>query len=108
TALSKFFSQFVIHVLGNLMLMAGVVVMLLREDWRIGLALSAFSALAVFALHRARNIAVPALAEERQASANLFGFLEERLAGLPDIRANGAGAHVMRGMHIAMRDLYNK
>ena len=107
-ALSKFFSQFVIQVLGNVVLMAGVLVLLMREDWRIGTALSLFAILSVFVLNKSRNIAVPAMTAERQASANLFGFLEERLAGLPDIRANGAGAHVMSGMYNAARELFRR
>ena len=106
TALSKFFSQFVIQVLGNILLMAGVLVMLTLEDWRIGLGLTVFVAGALFALNATRNIAIAAMDNERQASADLFGFLEERLSGLQDIRANGAGAHVMRGMYIFMRALY--
>jgi ATP-binding cassette, subfamily B, bacterial len=108
TALSKFFSHFVIQVLGNVLLMFGVVVLLLREDWRIGLTLMAFAVLAVFVLNKTRNIAVPAMAAERQTSAELFGFVEERLSGLQDIRANGAGNHVMRGMYNVMRNHYRK
>jgi ABC-type multidrug transport system fused ATPase/permease subunit len=107
-ALSKFFSQFVIQVLGNAVLMIGVLVMLMREDWRIGTALSLFAVFSVFILNKSRNIAVPAMTAEREASANLFGFLEERLAGLPDIRANGAGAHVMGKMYNAARELYRR
>jgi ABC-type multidrug transport system fused ATPase/permease subunit len=34
--------------------------------------------------------------KERQASAELFGLLEERLSGTEDIRANGAVAYVLR------------
>jgi ABC-type multidrug transport system fused ATPase/permease subunit len=105
-ALSKFFSQFVVQVLGNAVLMVGVLVMLMREDWRIGLVLTAFAITAVYLINRSRNIAVPALTEQREVAANLFGFLEERLAGLQDIRGNGAGAHVMRGMHAAMSKVY--
>jgi len=108
TALAKFFSQFVIQVLGNVLLMLGVIVLLFREDWRLGLALTAFAVVAVFALNKSRNIAVPAMTAEREASANFFGFVEERLSGLQDVRANGAGAHVMRGMTEAMRNLYRK
>src|SRR5207253_1580547 len=58
--------------------------------------------------NRSRNIAVPAMAAERQASSELFGFLEERLAGLTDIRTNGAGSYVMVGMYRAARELYKK
>src|SRR4051794_28129253 len=106
TALSKFFSQFVIQVLGNLLLLVGVLGLLMHEDWRIGLSLSAFVFLAIFVLNRTRNLAVTAMSDERQSSAEVFGYLEERLGGLGDIRANGAGAHVMRGMHRAMTSLY--
>ncbi len=108
TALSKFFSQFVIQVLGNLLLMLGVLVMLLLEDWRIGLAMGLCLVASVFVINATRNLAISAMDEERQASAELFGFLEERLAGLQDVRANGAGAHVMKGMYTLMRELYKK
>src|SRR3954447_14287420 len=69
TALSKFFSHFVIQVLGNALLMVGVVVLLLKEDWRIGLTLMAFAVVAVWVLNKTRNLAVPAMAAERQTSA---------------------------------------
>lgn len=108
TAISTFFSKFVIHVLANLVLIIGVLILLYREDWRIGLAQTAFAILALYVLMRIRTVAVPAMAGERQASAELFGFIEERLAGLSDIRANGAGGHVMRGLYKAMRELYHR
>ncbi len=108
TALSKFFSQFVIQVMGNLILMAGVLVMLVREDWRVGLVLTAFALGSAWVLNRVRNFAVPAMTAERQAHADLFGFVEERLAGLADIRANGGGAHAMRGLYRVMRQVYRK
>ncbi|MEO8286047.1 MAG: ABC transporter ATP-binding protein [Chloroflexota bacterium] len=108
TALSKFFSQFVIQVLGNLMLMFGVLVMLMLEDWRIGVSLSVYVVVALAIMNSRRNMAVEAMDGERQASADLFGFLEERLAGLQDVRANAAGAHVMRGMYRLMSELYRR
>src|SRR5215211_198706 len=82
TALATFFAQFVILVLGNLLLLIGVLALLFREDWRAGAALTLFALLALIVLRRSSAFAVPALIEERAASATLFGFLEERLAGL--------------------------
>ncbi|MBK9711811.1 MAG: ABC transporter ATP-binding protein [Kouleothrix sp.] len=108
TALATFFSQFVILVIGNGLLLVGVLVLLFREDWRVGLALTLFALFALLVLNRARGFAVPAMTAERAASADLFGFLEERLAGMDDIRANGAGAHVMRGFYKVARDLFQK
>ena len=105
-AMSRFFSQFVIQVLGNLLLLLGVLVALFLEEWRIGLALTIFTGVALLVLSRIREMAVPAMTAQRQANAELFGFIEERLSGLQDIRANGAGTHVMRGQYGVMQGAY--
>jgi ABC-type multidrug transport system fused ATPase/permease subunit len=98
----------VILVLGDMLLLIGVLALLFREDWRAGAALTLFALFALAVLRHGSEFAVPALIEERTASATLFGFLEERLAGMDDIRANGAGAHVLRGFQHVGRDLYEK
>ncbi len=108
TALSTFFSQFVIQVVGNALLLVGILALLFREDWRVGLAMTGFVAIAVVVLARFRNLAVPHWKAERQASAELFGFLEERLAGTEEIRSNGAEAYVMRGFYRLMRELLRR
>ncbi|MBN1582862.1 MAG: ABC transporter ATP-binding protein, partial [Anaerolineae bacterium] len=88
TALTNFFSQFVIQVFGSVLLLVGVLVLLYLEDWRVGVAFTVFAAIAFFVLLKFRNIAVPHWESAREASADLFGFLEERLAGTEDIRAS--------------------
>ncbi|HUS15097.1 MAG TPA: ABC transporter ATP-binding protein [Chloroflexia bacterium] len=107
TALANFFSRFVMLILGNAVLMVGVLVMLFREDWRVGLAMSVFALVAVVLMTASSKIGVAAAGGERQAYAELFGFVEERLAGLPDIRANGAVAYVMRRLHGHNRALFD-
>jgi ABC-type multidrug transport system fused ATPase/permease subunit len=108
TTLSNFFSQFVIQIVGNGLLLIGVLVMLFREDWRVGLVLTGFASLALVILISLRNIAIPHWTAERQANADLFGFLEERLAGTEDIRANGAKAYVLRNFFRLMRTQMEK
>jgi len=108
TALSTFFSQFVIQVVGNALLLAGILALLFREEWRVGLAMTGFVAIAVVVLARFRDLAVPHWKAERQASAELFGFLEERLAGTEEIRSNGAEAYAMRGFYRLMRELLRR
>ena len=96
TALATFFSRFVVNVLGNLLLMLGVLIVVAREDIRAGLALAAFAAVAVFLMAGPlRNIATKYWGRVREVSAQLYGFLGERLAGTEDIRSSGAEAHVM-------------
>ncbi len=95
-ALSSFFSEFIIGIVSNLVLMVGVLALLFREDWRVGLALSLFALTALVVLLRLRSVAVPTLAASREHSAQFFGFLGEHLASTEDIRANGATGFVVR------------
>jgi ATP-binding cassette subfamily B protein len=108
TALTNFFSQFTIQVLGNGLLLVGILVLLFRVDWRVGAVVGAFALITLLVLGRFRDIAVPHWKAERQTSAELFGFLEERLAGTEDIRANGAKAYVMHHFYRLMRELLRR
>ncbi len=102
TALSNFFSQFAVRVFGAALLLVGILVVLWFEDPRVGLTLTLFSIVVSVTLNRVREVAVPATKASREADAGLFGFIEERLAGLDDIRANGGGPYVMhRFTHVA-------
>jgi len=95
-ALSTFFSQFTLQVLGNGILLLGVLILLFREHVQVGLALTVFVVVTLVVINKMRNAAVPHWQLARQASANFFSFLEERLAGTEEIRASGAKAYVMR------------
>ncbi len=106
TALSDFFSQFSVRVFGGLLLLLGILVVLWFENIWIGLAMTLFVVLEFAVLYFAREYAVPATRLEREANAKLFGFIEERLAGIEDIRANGGGAHAMYRFNATMRDFY--
>lgn len=101
--LSNFFSQFTIRIMGNLLLLLGVLGVLYYEDWRIGGLFTVYSVLALGALFLARHVAVPYWKTARQSSADLFGFIEEQLSGTEDIRANGATAFSLGKLHHWMR-----
>ncbi len=106
--LSGFFSQFVIKVLGNVLLLAGILVLLYRADWRVGVAYTVFALTALVVLRHLVEVAVPYWKEARQAGAVLLGFLEERLSGTEDIRASGAVPYVMRRLYEALRNQLEK
>jgi ATP-binding cassette subfamily B protein len=97
--LATFFSQLVIYVLGNVLLLFGIVWVLALEDRRLGAAFAVLSIVALLVLNRIRGIAVPHFRAQRQAEAALFGYLEEQLAGTEDIRANGANEYALRGIY---------
>jgi ATP-binding cassette subfamily B protein/ATP-binding cassette subfamily C protein len=101
--LARFFSRFTVYVLGNSILIAGVLGLLAYVDWRVGLGLSSFVVLALIAMLRIRAAATPLWAAERQASADFYGFLGEYLSGLEDVRSSGAGAFVLRRCAEVMR-----
>ena len=96
TELANFFSQFVIILLGNLLLMIGILIVLFFEDWRLGLLFTVFAAIALFIMYRMRNIAVPDQKAYRQADAELFGLIEEQLSGKEDLHSSGADGYAIR------------
>lgn len=96
TALSSFVTSFVVHVAGSTLTLLGVLMVVLVEDWRIGLGMVGFVVIAAATIGRLRNFAVPWAIERRAASATLFGAIEERLYGAEDLRANAGGAHAVR------------
>ena len=101
--LGGFFSTFVINLLGNALLLVGILALLFREDWRAGLALTAFTAVMLAVLASMRHLAVAHSKAERDASTETFGFIEERLSGREEIWANGAKPYVDRRFRELMR-----
>ena len=99
--LANFFSQFVVILAGNLLLLAGILAALFLVDWRVGLVFSVFAILSLLVLQRMRDIALPQQKALRQAEADLYGFVEEQLAGTEDIRSSGA-------VDFSLRELYRR
>jgi ATP-binding cassette subfamily B protein len=94
--LGNFFSKFILNVLGNVLLAVGVIILLFRIDWQIGLVVALFGiTLVAVMLGFGRFVAVR-FVRSRQAYADLMGFLEERISGTEDIRSAGANAYIMR------------
>ncbi|MEP6775976.1 MAG: ABC transporter ATP-binding protein, partial [Chloroflexota bacterium] len=103
--LSNFFSRFVVQMFANAVLLVAVLGLMFTIDWRVGLATTVFVVITVALVNRMRNWSVPYWRVARQASAELFGFLEERLSGTEDIRSSGATAYTMRRLYERSRNL---
>jgi ABC-type multidrug transport system fused ATPase/permease subunit len=88
----------VIRIVGNFLLIVAVLITLSLEDWRISVAILVYVVVASAGLIYMRRLAVPYWKASRQASADLFGFLEEQLAGTEDTRSSGAVGYVMRNL----------
>ncbi len=102
-ALSRFFSQFSVNLMTNVLLLVIVLGLFFAMNWLAGLAMSAFALLALLILSVLRKRAVPHWKEHRQKSAEYYGFLGERISGLEDIRANGAEKATMRDFYQMLR-----
>src|SRR5690606_38568544 len=104
TQVANFFSQFVIMVLANILLLVGVLVLVFREHVVVGLVLAIFSMFTMWALNKVRSYAIPAWAASREASAQFYGFLEEQLSGTEDTRASGAVPYTLRNFYRLLYD----
>jgi ATP-binding cassette, subfamily B, bacterial len=104
-ALSNFFSQFVIFLLTNVVLLVGVLIAVYFADWRAGLVLTIFSVTTLLILLRLRRYANPLWVGYRQLVATFFGFLGEHLAATEDMRANGAIGYIMQRFYQLLRPL---
>ncbi|HEY3082171.1 MAG TPA: ABC transporter ATP-binding protein [Chloroflexota bacterium] len=98
SAIADFFARFVVQVLGSAVFLLGVLVLLYREDWRVGALLTLFALAALVFMTRGGFVGVRSRAA-RQATADLTGYVEERLGGLPDLKTSGADAYAMRRLH---------
>jgi ATP-binding cassette, subfamily B, bacterial len=106
--LANFLSRFVVQVLGNLLLLVGILVLLFRVHWLVGTTFTALAVLTLAVLSRVQGFAASRYVVTRQASATLFGFLEERLSGAEDIRSANAVSYTVRRLLVQMRELLRK
>jgi ABC-type multidrug transport system fused ATPase/permease subunit len=104
-ALSNFFSQFVLFLLTNVVLLVGVLIAVYFADWRAGLVLTIFSLATLLILLRLRRYAIPLAVDYRQQVATFYSFLGEHVAGTEDMRANGATGYILRRFYQLLRPL---
>ena len=110
TAVSDHLANFAVTLMSVIFTLGGMVVVVSVIDWRIGLALLGYIAVATIVFSSVKDRAVSASENERGAMARLYSGIEERLVGADDLRANGGGAHAMkrfssdarRGLHAAV------
>ncbi len=102
-ALANFFSSFIIHLAGNLLLMLGIIILLFRENLWIGTAMLVFVVAAVYVIQWIRKFALPVWTKWRQINADFYGFIGEHLEGTEDTRANGATGFVMNRFYSLLR-----
>lgn len=106
--LSAFFSQMIVGLVGNALLLLGILGFFLLQAWQIGIIYLVFSIITVYLLSLMRSISVRFWGASREANAELQGFIEEHLLGLEDVRSRGAEAYVLNKLYQKMRTLFHK
>ena len=68
-ALANFFSSFIIHLFGNLILMIGILALLYRENFWIGLVMTVFVVGSIYVIQHIRRFAIPVWKRWRELNA---------------------------------------
>ena len=97
--LSVFFGELFLTIAGNALLLTGVLtVVWFQEPFAAGV-MTAFLVVAAATFYAVRRFASGAWGDQREATASLYGFIEERLAGTQDIRSSAAENHTLQGFY---------
>lgn len=101
--LGNFFSRLTLDLLGNVLLVAGTILILLRIEWHVGLSTAVFVTLTLTLLLLMRGPARAGWLEVRRLETQFTGFVGETLQAREEIRTNGRGAFVMELFHRHLR-----
>ena len=96
--LAHFLSQFTLRFLSSLLRLVGIAAVMAFEDWRVCLAILGFIGVMVLLVFKLRTFGVPFNERLREAAGKLYGFVEERLTNLEDIKALGGVTYSLRQM----------
>lgn len=101
--LTTFFSQLLIQLVSNFLLIAGVLVLLWLVDWRVGATITLLALLGIVALSVLNSRLVPRWQRVRQIDSEFFGYLEEWLNGTEVIQTNRAAPFIMGRLYRIFR-----
>ncbi|MDR6723900.1 ATP-binding cassette subfamily B protein [Paenibacillus amylolyticus] len=108
TSISNFFAMFIVQVIGSFVLLAGILGFMFTINTPIALVMTVFTLVSILFMVFIRNMGVQSSKNEREASASLFGMIEERIAGIEDVQANGHVPYVMNRFYRLMRIVFLK
>lgn len=104
-ALFSFFSTFVLQLLSNLGLLIGIILLLYREDWRIGLTLTVIAILDMVVMKYIEKKSLKHWEKSRAYNAQLYGFLGEQITSVEDINTCGAKNYTMNSLYKLYRKM---
>lgn len=108
TAVAEFIARFLVRLVAAAVLLVGVIIVCWFESPVMGIAITGYVLVTLLLLVKLRSYAVSAAEEEREVSAKLYGFIEERVAGIDDIRSLGAGSFMMNRFVPVVREFFSR
>ena len=105
TALSNFFSAMAVKVVGNGLLVVGIVVLIFRESWPLGVVTGVLVVGALLAFARLHGVAVPWWTDLSRTHAAIYGQVGEQVEGTEDVVPNGAAGFMQERFATHLRDL---
>lgn len=105
SALGDFFAQFLVRVVANVLLAAGILTLVLRTNLPAGVLLIGYTLGTVGVLVYVQRIGVRRWNAARTAWGEQMGFIEEHYAGTEDLRGVGAELFVLHRLYGYMRTL---
>lgn len=106
TSMSNFFAMFIVQVIGSFVLLTGILGYMFTLNVPIAIVMTVFTLMSILFMVFIRNLGVSSSKNERESSAALFGLIEERIAGIEDVQANGHVPYVMNRFHRLMRSVF--
>ncbi len=95
TVLANFFAEFIVRIIGYSLMAIGISISIAFVNGVAGLIFFGSLAGSVLLIRLTNSAVVRAGVNERQADAELFGFMEEALRGREDITYNGGAPYAL-------------
>lgn len=105
TLLASLFSRATVEAISSSLLVTGIIVALSLINWQIGLSLATIAVAVILSLALFRRQAAPFWHAGREASAQLTGYLTERLVATEEIAPLGSQTYVLYGLHRIMNTM---
>lgn len=100
------FSDIMLNIINNFILLVGILLVLLCENWLVSLSLGLFSVFAISILWYVKSKTLSYWVKASEMNAEFYGFLGEQISSRVDIASCGAKNYVMRKFYYLIRQIF--
>lgn len=100
------YSNILISIFNNLLLLLGILIMLFKENLFIGFSFTIFSVFAIYTLWSIKSKTEKAWVKESEIKAEFYGFIGENISSTEDIASSGARKYIMGKFYDLCRRMF--